>query len=245
MRHIKKYTPWLLLIFLILPVLNCRDVVFNNPLDPQASKDVVRIIRIIDTTLSGPGDMTFDGEKIWKFNPYGTLAAVDRESGTLIRSFSTESGTGVTFFRDIIYLCNGQGENMLYELDPLSGDVFNRLTMSSIFPGYLAAAVLDGADWLIIYDTRSSGIFRYDPESGDIARLFEVAGLDIGGMETYKDGLLITDSNTDSLYFFDWNGAVKAVYSAPEQGIGGITVDDGNDVYLFMSNGKIYKVTLP
>ena len=119
---------------------SCKNIVFNNPLDPNASKAVLDIIRVLETGLSGPGDICFDGEKFWKINSFGNLTAFDRESGIVIRSFSSDPGTGITFLRDKIYLCNGLGENMLVSVDPLSGDVINRVSTREIQPAFLASA---------------------------------------------------------------------------------------------------------
>lgn len=220
---------------------SCKDIVFNNPLDPNASKDVLTIIRVIETTLAGRGDLSFDGEKIWKIDLSGNLAAVDRESGVMIRSFSTDPGTGVSFLRDKIYLCNGEGENVLVSVDPLSGDILNRVSTREIHAAFLTAA----NDQLLVYDVRSSGIFEYDPETGDSTRLFEISGLNIGGITAYKEGLLISDMNTDTIYRFTLNGDVISVFSSPASGVGGLTVDASNYVYLFMLDGKIHKVSLP
>jgi outer membrane protein assembly factor BamB len=220
---------------------SCKNIIFNNPLDPNASKDVLTIIRVIETTLSGRGDLTFDGEKIWKIDLSGNLVAIDREAGIFIRSFSTEAGTGVSFFKDKIYICNGEGENILVSVDPLSGDTLNRTSTREIHAAFLTAAY----DRLIVFDVRSSGIFEYDPESGDSFRLFEISGLNIGGIAVYKDGLLISDMNTDSIYRFTMTGEVINVFSSPASRVGGLTVDSSDYVYLFMLDGKIYKVSLP
>jgi outer membrane protein assembly factor BamB len=220
---------------------SCKDIVFNNPLDPNASKAVLDVIRVLETDLSGPGDIGFDGEKFWKINSFGNLTAFDRESGIVIRTFSSEPGTGIAFLRDKIYLCNGIGENVLVSVDPLSGDVINRASTREIQPAFLTAA----NNRLVVFDLRSSGIFEYDPETGTSSRLFEVSGLNIGGIATYKGGLLITDMNTDSLYRFTFGGDVTDVFTSPASGLGGVAVDTSSYVYLLMLDGKVYKVSLP
>lgn len=228
-------------VFIILFNYSCKDIIFNNPLDPNASKDVLTIIRVIETDIGGRGDLSFDGEKIWKIDLSGNLVAIDRESGVMIRSFSTDPGTGVSFFRDKIYLCNGEGENILVSVDPLSGDILNRVSTREIHAAFLTG----NTDQLLVFDVRSSGIFEYDPETGDSTRLFEVSGLNIGGIAVYKEGLLISDMNTDTIYRFTLNGDVISVFSSPASGVGGLTVDSSDYVYLFMLDGKIYKVSLP
>jgi len=238
MRSISVFT----IVFSLFILLgSCKDIAFNNPLDPDASKEVLQIIRVMETSLSGQGDLAFDGEKFWKISIYGGLTAIDRESGTVIRSFSTEPGTGVAFFRNELYVCRGEGENILHVIDPLSGDILDRVSTSGIYPGFLAVS----GDRLIIYDVRSSGIFEYDPGTGNAPRLFEIPGMNVGGMEIYKGGLLISDMNTDTIYRFSLSGAVQDVFSAPAAGMGGLTVDNNDYIYLFMLDGKIYKVSLP
>lgn len=231
-----------IIIFSSIAILDsCKDIAFNNPLDPNASKEVVQVIKVIETTLSGKGDLGFDGEKLWKTGSSGTLYALDIESGSIIRSYFVTPGSGVTFFDEHIYLCSGNGENILYVIDPLSGDILNRLSTTGIYPGFLAAY----GDRLIIYDVRSSGIFEYDQDSGNGTRLFDLSGMNIGGIGIYKDTLLISDTNTDTIYRFTMTGDVTSVFTSPAAGIGGLTVDAGDYVYLFTLDGKIYKVTLP
>jgi outer membrane protein assembly factor BamB len=215
--------------------------VFNNPLDPDASRDVLEVVRIIETALSGTGDIAFDGEKFWKIDASGALTAFDRESGMEIRSFYIAPGTGVAFFDNQVYICGSQEENILYAVDPLSGDIMNRISTRDLYPGFLAAR----ANRMVLFDVRSSGVFEYDPQSGYSQRLFEISGLDIGGIALYKNGLLISDMNTDSIYRFSLSGEVLDVFSSPAAGTGGLAVDSSDYIYIFMQDGKIYKVSLP
>jgi hypothetical protein len=228
-------------IFILTFFYACKDIAFNNPLDPDASKPVLNIIRVIETPLSGEGDLTFDGEKFWKIDNLGNLTAIDRESGAVIRSFFTEAGTGVTFFRDGLYVCNGKGENILYSIEPLSGDILNRISTTGILPGFLTVF----EDRLLIYDVRSEGIFQYDLETGNTVRLFDMSGIAVGGIEFYKGGLLVSDMNTDFIYRYSLNGDVIDAFTTSATGIGGLTVDTSDYIYLFTLEGKIYKVSLP
>lgn len=220
---------------------SCKDIVFDNPLDPNASKGVVQVIRVIDTPLVGRGDIAFDGEKFWKASPSSDLSAFDRESGIVIRSFPGVPGTGVALFNHLLYVCNGEVENILYVVDPLSGDIFNRISTRDIYPGYITTS----GDKLLVFDIRSYGIFEYNTETGQSTRLFALPGLQLGGITRYKSDLLITDMSTDSIYQLSMTGDIKKVFSSPVQGIGGIGVDNSDYVYLFITNGKVYKVTLP
>ena len=36
---------------------SCRDVIFNNPLDPDASRELLKIIKTLSTNLGGEGDI--------------------------------------------------------------------------------------------------------------------------------------------------------------------------------------------
>ncbi|MCP4213125.1 MAG: hypothetical protein GY765_00645 [bacterium] len=219
----------------------CKDIAFNNPLDPDASKEVLEIIRVMDTQLLGGGDLAFDGEKIWKAGNFGDLTAVDMESGITIRTFATGAASGVCFFGDALHLCGASGENILEVIDPLSGDVLNRISTTGIYPGFLAVS----GGQMLVYDTRSSGIFSYEPGTGLAERLFDVSGINIGGIALYRNSLLVSDMNTDTVYRFSLAGGVLEVLSSPASGIGGLTVDDEDYVYIFTMDGKIYKVSLP
>ena len=54
-----------IILFSSLIILNCcKDIAFNNPLDPNASKEVLKVIRIIETSLMGRGDISYDGGKL-------------------------------------------------------------------------------------------------------------------------------------------------------------------------------------
>lgn len=242
MKLAKTASIWVFItLFSLLLSVSCKDILFNNPLDPNASKEAVKVIRVIETAVGGTGDIAFDGEKFWKASPSAELIAFDRESGLVIRSFYATPATGAAFFQDKIYLGNGQQENILYVLDPLSGDILDRISTSDLYPGFLTTV----GGQLVIYDMRSSGLFQYDPETGDSFRLFELSGLKIGGIAAYKEGLLISDRNTDVIYRVALGGTVNEVYTSPSSGIGGIAVDNDFYVYLFMLDGKIYKVSLP
>jgi outer membrane protein assembly factor BamB len=239
-----RFMPWVIMVQILVVLVSlsgCKDIVFNNPLDPNGSKDVLNVIRVIETSLGGVGDIAYDGEKFWKISPGGALIAFDRESGVVIRTFGVEPGTGVAFYDETIYLCHNEQDNMLVLVDPLAGDILNRITTGQLFPGYITAS----GNRLLLYDARSSGIFRYHPETGDSNRLFEVSGFEVGGIASYKNGILITDMNTDSIYRFSLDGEVEDVFTSPASGVSGIAVDGSNNVYLFMIDGKIYKVSLP
>lgn len=226
---------------LIAGIASCKDIAFNNPLDPNASRAALKVDRVVETPLAGRGDITFDGEKFWKINAMGTLNAFDRESGTLIRSFSTPAGTGVAILKNNIYVCNGQGNNILYVIEPLSGEPVRDVPTQELYPGFICTS----GDRLILYDTRSSGVFEYDPETGDSQRLFELSGFTLGGMDVFRDGLLVTDTATDSIYRFSLSGQVLDSFSSPAPGVGGIAVDGSDYIYLFMMDGNLYKVSLP
>jgi outer membrane protein assembly factor BamB len=217
----------------------CKDVVFNNPLDPNASKEALRLIQVLKSGVSGKGDLAFDGEKIWKISDNGNLYALDMESGLTIRTIPSVYGSGLGFLQDTIYVCDGS--NILQTLDPLSGDLLNQVSTTDLYPAYIAIA--EGK--LLLYDRRSASFLTFEPDTGEAERLFQVSGLSPGGIETFRGGILLTDTNTDSIYYFSYTGGVINVYRSPAAGITGITVDDRDYIYLFTLDGHIYKVTLP
>ena len=238
----KAFISGFIILFNILVIIllgSCKDIIFNNPLDPQATPEAVQIIKVISTSLSGKGDICYDGEKFWKIESYGSLNAFDMESGTIIRTYPVDAGTGVIFFENKLYTC--KGDNIIISLDPLSGEILNRISTTDLYPGYLTTDFSS----LIIYDLRSSSFFNYDLKTGTSNRLFQVSGLAIGGIEIYGEGVLVTDMNSDSIYYFALNGTIINVFRSPASGIGGITVDGRDYVYLFTLDGKIYKISLP
>jgi len=217
----------------------CRDVVFNNPLDPDASRTNLTIQRVFSTFLSGPGDICFDGEKIWKAGAGGSISAFDTESGTTIRSFVLTPATGIAFLDRRLYLCGEKNEIDVF--DPMSGILITRISTSRIYPRLLAAREND----LLLFDSRSESIFSLNPESGEITRLFQLSGLAAGGMEFFEGSLLITDSAGDTLYRFTPGGDVIDVFRSPLGGITGVSKDDRGYVYLMGLDGQVAKVTLP
>lgn len=217
----------------------CRDVLFNNPLDPNASTEVLQIEKIMTTTLANDGDITFDGEKFWKVNVVGGLIAFDVETGTTIRTIGGVSGTGVAVTQDRIFVCSG--DNLIYSLDPLSGDIIDRIATVDIYPGFMAS--MD--DHLLIYDLRSFAFYDYEPNSGEVQFLFQVTGVDLAGLEFYEGGILFVDRNSNSIFHYTLEGELISAYRSPASDTGGISVDASNNIYLLTLNGQLYKVSVP
>lgn len=214
-------------------------MVFNNPLDPDASRTNLTIQRVFATLLSGPGDICFDGEKIWKAGAGGSIGAFDTESGTTIRSFVLTPATGIAFLDRRLYLCGE--ENQIHVFDPLSGVLITRISTSRIYPRLLTARDND----LLLFDSRSESIFSLNPESGEMTRQFQLSGLATGGMEFVEGSLLIADAASDTLYRFALDGTVIDVFRSPLTGLTGVCKDDRGYVYLMGLDGQVAKVTLP
>ncbi len=228
----------IVLILVYIAIFNsCRDISFNNPLDPNASKESAKLIKIIDTTVSGIGDIDYKDGKIWKTTLSGTYM-IDVESGTIIRSISGKSGNGIALFEGRLYICNGDNNIQVY--DSLSGELVKQILTSDIYPQYCCFL----EDKLIVFDNRSKSIFSLDIETGDSIRLFEVSGIDLSGLCTYNGGLLVANDQTDSIYSFSMGGEILNVFRSPATDIAGITSDD-NIIYISNINGQIYKVSLP
>lgn len=230
------------MVFLLVSIIVsdcCKDVIFNNPLDPDASIETLKIVKIIPTGLYGEGDLAYDGEKFWKSNGYGTLYAFDIESGVTIRTLSIKPATGLGFFQDKLYVCNG--ENVIYSYDPLSGDLIDQISTADLYPAYLSTL----ADGLLLYDIRSNGFYNYNPETGISTSLFQVTGVGIGGIGFFQDGLLFTDTNTNSIYQYTFDGDLLDVFLSPANETSGITVDGAGYIYLLTLDGQLYKVSLP
>jgi hypothetical protein len=218
---------------------SCRDVIFNNPLDPDASRELLKIIKSISTNLSGEGDITNDGEKLWKINTTGSVYAFDIESGVIIRSISGITGTGICLIEDRLYVCNGT--NILYSYDSLSGDLIDQISTTDIYPAFLSSS--DGL--IILYDLRSSSFFRYDPISGSSEQLFQITGFKIGGIEVFREGILFSDQNTNTIYYYSIDGEMINMYLSPATSTRGLTIDSSDYIYLLTLDGQLYKVSLP
>jgi hypothetical protein len=217
----------------------CRDITFNNPLDPDASRANLTIQNVFSTQVSGPGDICFDGEKIWKASDRGNATAFDTESGATIRSFLFAPSNGIAFLNRRLYLC-GQ-ENQINVFDPLSGTLITRISTAEIYPRLLAA----GMDELLVFDSRSESVFTLDPESLEIRRLFQLPGLETGGMEFFGDSLLVSDLSSNALYRLTLAGSVEDVFRSPLESTAGVCKDDRGFLYLMSLNGQVAKVTLP
>lgn len=218
---------------------SCQDVIFNNPLDPDASRELLKIIKTLSTNLSGEGDITNDGEKLWKINTIGSVYAFDIESGVIIRSVSGITGTGICIIDNRLYVCNGS--NILYSYDSLSGDLLDQISTTDMYPAFLSS--FDGL--IILYDLRSSSFFQYDPNSGSTEQLFQVIGFEIGGVEVYGEDILFSDLNTNTIYQYSREGDMINMYLSPATNTRGLTVDSSGYIYLLTLNGQLYKVSLP
>lgn len=218
---------------------SCKDIIFNNPLDPDASIETPMVVKIVSTNLIGEGDLAYDGEKFWKISTAGGLYAVDVESGIIIRSLSVRPGTGVAILKDKIYACFG--ENILYSYDPLSGDLIDQISTLELYPTFLST--LD--DRLLLYDQRSNTFYRYEPETGSQEQLFHISGVDIGGIESYAGGVLFVDKKSNSIYYYSLDGGLINVYLSPAAGTVAISTDNGSYIFLLTLDGQLYKVSLP
>jgi hypothetical protein len=218
---------------------SCQDVIFNNPLDPDASRELLKIIKNISTSLGGEGDITNDGEKLWKISTSGSVNAFDIESGVIIRTLSGITGTGLCIIENQLYVCDGN--NILYSYDSLSGDLLDQISTTDIYPAFLSSS--EGV--IVLYDLRSSSFFRYDPTSGTSEQLFEITGFEIGGMEVFREGILFSDQNTNTIYYYSMDGEMISMYLSPATNTRGLTTDTSDYIYLLTIDGQLYKVSLP
>jgi len=217
----------------------CKDVIFNNPLDPDASRELLKIIKNISTDLSGEGDITNDGEKLWKINSVGGVYAFDIESGVIIRSISGITGTGICLVEDRLFICDGS--NILYSYDSLSGDLLDQISTTDIYPAFLSS--FNGL--IFLFDLRSSSFFQYDPITGSSEQLFQVTGFEVGGVEIFREGILFSDRNTNTIYYYSMEGEMINMYLSPATSTQGLTVDSSDYIYLLTLDGQLYKVSLP
>ena len=228
------------LLVLIIVFDSCRDVIFDNPFDPNASKIEVKILKIIDTTLSGNGDMCFDGEKLWFASENGSLYAINPESGTIIREISV-GGTlsGITFFKGMLYVSLGFERTILI-IDPLSGDVINERPMGDKIP----SLITNDGTYLLIYDSKTQSMFTFDDDTGNFGFMFKLTGFQPSGLEYWEGKIVLVERNSLTLYLFKTDGSVEKSYSCPTNFPGGIARDNIDNFYLFSTDGKIYKILL-
>ena len=229
----------LLLLVFIISFNSCKDIIFNNPLDPNASKGVMKTVKIITTPFSGDGDICYDGEKLWKISPFGKLVAIDLESGTKIREITGYGGYGIIYNKDNLYLASGY--DYLTVLNALSGDLEQNLLTSNIYFKFLTVRT----DKIIGFDTKSSYFIELNLENYTTKELFLLSGFNIGGIAMYGDDIIITERDSNSVYVFNMSGKVKDVYSAPFTNVCGVAVDNSYNIYLSALDGKVYKVILP
>ena len=130
---------------------------------------------------------------------------------------------------------------LLLSIDPLSGDVIDRISTVGIYPGYIAAV----DDRLLVYDLRSFSFLDYDPASGESIPLFQVTGIEMGGMTVHQGNILFTDTNSNSVYVYSFEGEMLNFYRSPASSTTGIAVDDAQNIYLFTLDGQLYKVSIP
>lgn len=229
--------------FFLLAVLfsGCGDVVFDNPLDPNASRDELRLLRSVGTPAVGEGDIDHDGEKIWKADPSGTLLAVEPLSGTVLRSLNAGRFSGLAWLDGELLVCHAQS-NLLRSFDPLSGSLVRTIGTGAYFFRLIAAQ----GRVLIGYDERSGHLVRFDPETGAGQMLFKPGGLNPGGLTVLGDRLLLSEINSQSVFVYDGTGQILAVYRSPVQNIRGICVDPRSQaLYLCTLNGTLSQVQLP
>ena len=234
-----KYIKIVFLLAFTILFNDCKDIIFNNPLDPNAAKGVVVTIKILDTEIMGIGELSFDGEKLWKCSNSGNLIAFDLESGERIREISSLFAEGITFLDDYLYIATER--NYLTLINSLSGDIVQNISTGELYFKFIVSY----GNKIIGYDTKSASFFTFDPNTGESEKLFSLTGFNIGGIDIYKNNLILTEINSSSIYIFDLNGEVKSVYSSPATEISGIAVDQTYYVYISSSDGKVYKVSIP
>jgi len=217
----------------------CRDIIFDNPFDPEASKIEVKILKIMDTRLSGNGDLCFDGEKLWFASEGGTLYAIDPDSGIVTRElYVGGTPSGITFFEGKLYV--GILERSILVLDPLSGDILVEFPVGEKIPAFITN---DGTS-LIIYDARSSSVFEFDPDTGVFSFMFKITGFQVSGIEGWAGNIVIVERANLSIYVFRPDGEIEKAYASPTNYPGGITKDSFDNFYLFSTDGKLYKLSL-
>ncbi len=226
-------------LFLIL-FSSCRDIVFDNPFDPNLSKLQVKILKVVDTTLKGNGDLCWDGEKLWFASENGTLYALEPESATVLREIPVGGmPSGITFLQGLLYVSFG-ADGDLITVDPVSETVINEMPMGDRLPQLITT---DG-NLLFIYDSRTESIYSFNQETGEFSFLFKITGFRPSGMEYSGGNIVLVERTNLSIYVISLSGEIQKTYDSPTNYPGGITVDGMGNFYLISTDGKLYKISL-
>ncbi len=216
-------------------------MVFNNPLDPDASKEELYLLHTVATSTGEEGDIEHDGEKIWKAGIDGSLSAIEPISGTIIRTLTVTPASGVAWFDRLLYVSSPQS-NLLRSYDPLSGALIKTHSTGA----YQLKLVTSMGNHLAAWDERSGHIVLFNPENGHIESLFNPGGVVPSGLTFYQGTLLLAEISSQSVYRFDLSGYIIGVYRSPLPGLRGICSEvDGQAIYLFTFNGTLARVSLP
>ncbi len=230
----------LLPLVLVILFSSCRDVIFDNPFDPEVSKLEVKVLKVVSTEIRGNGDLCFDGEKIWFSSSDGSLYAVEPESGTVLREIPIGGiPTGLTFFQGLLYVSFGD-EGDIVLIDPLAETIINEMPIGERLP-YL---ITNDGNLLIIYDRRTEAIYTFNQDTGEFQFLFKITGFAPSGMEYSNGDIVIVERNNLSIYVFSLSGEILKSYNSPTNYPGGIAYDPSGYFYLFSTDGKIYKISL-
>ncbi len=232
--------PRILPLFVCLLTFSCRDVIFNNPLDPNASRPEVFVIKTMEVEVKGEGGLAFDGEKLWKGIESGQTYALETEAGQILKSFSLPPGLkGLAFYEGKFYISYPQ-ERTIRVVDALSGVVIDRIIMKTASPGYLA--VFEGK--IVFFDESTGSFMEYDFGEKEVRKLFSAQGFEVAGVDCYQGKIMVAERASLVLYLFETDGRIFASYSLPTASPSGITVDESDFIYIFSKDGKIYKASL-
>ncbi len=215
----------------------CRNVIFDNPLDPNASRPELLVVKVVDTEIRGKGGMCWDGEKLWKVAE-GSLFALEPESGSVLKSFPLGNGAvGVAFLNQSLYVAYQDGH--IDVVDPVSGTVLDRFSLGEVRPSYIASS----QDRLFVFDELSKGLIALTLPGG-MQPLFSLSGFECGGLEGMDGKLAFVEAASLVLYLFEENGRVHSSYDIPPAEPSGLAWD-GAFLYLFSVDGRLYRLSLP
>ncbi len=214
----------------------CRNVIFDNPLDPNASRPELLVVKVVDTQIRGKGGMCWDGEKLWKVGE-GGIFALEPESGQVLKSFPLGDGAvGVAFFNQNLYVAYQDGQ--IEVVDPVSGTELDRFSLGEVRPSYIASS----KEKLFVFDELSKSLIVLTLPGG-MQPLFSLSGFECGGLEEMDGKIAFVEAASLVLYLFEEDGRIQSSYDIPPVEPSGLAWD-GAFLYLFSIDGRLYRLSL-
>lgn len=229
---------WLALIF-VFSVLwqNCRDRIFNNPLDPDKDDLGYQIVSVVAIGSIIPVDLTFTDDSIWLIDFSGRILSINHNSGNIIRQIdSAKTANGICYDGANIWV-NSRGSAEINKLNMINGQVLKTLYLAS---GQFYA--MDYArDLIYIIDKTTQSVFVINADTGQIVNTISSPSFSLDGICLDEANLWILDAPANTLWQLTQNGQSIAEFQTPDRLPAGLCYRNGY-IWLGDQSGKIYKL---